>query len=38
MRKENMSVSQIITVTKADLVFSSPDEAIDAFKSDNPRI
>ena len=37
MRKENMSVSQIITVTKTDLVFSSADEAIDAFKSDNPR-
>ena len=37
MRKENMSVSQIITVTKTDLVFSSTDEAIDAFKSDNPR-
>ena len=32
-----MAVSQIITVTKTDLVFSSPDEAIDAFKSDNPR-
>ena len=37
MRKENMSVSQILTVTKTDLVFSSADEAIDAFKSDNPR-
>jgi hypothetical protein len=37
MRKENMPVSQILTVTKTDLVFSSADEAIDAFKSDNPR-
>ena len=32
-----MAISQIITVTKIDLVFSSTDEAIDAFKSDNPR-
>jgi hypothetical protein len=32
-----MAVSQILTVTKTDLVFSSADEAIDAFKSDNPR-
>ena len=32
-----MAVSQIITVTKTDRVFSSPDEARDAFKSDNPR-
>ena len=32
-----MAVSQIITVTKTDLVFSSADDAIDSFKSDNPR-
>ena len=37
MRKENMSVSQIITITKpVPAKFSTVDDAIDSFLIDNP--